>query len=241
MKEFKKKLAVILAFCMVLTSTVPAFAATIQEGAETSAQTEDKVLLENDEYEEASPSNTKYEDNILTDEEDIEEVIIEENFEDVALIDDTEEVLPAEDEEAEFFAEVKVGNVIITAKAEAGVVPKGTILKAKKVVDKEVKEAIDEVVEEKRENEAQVVESLKFDIKLLKDDEEIEPDGLVSLSFALADAAANAEANIYHIIEDEETAELVEAEVLEVEKVEEPEDETPLVLETEVPGFSYYV
>ena len=94
MATFKKRLAIILAVCLVVMNTVPAFAATDIEPQTDLTETE-TVLEENADIEPASPSNAEYE----------------------------EEELLEEDEE--FFGEVKVGNVIITAKAEAGVVQKG--------------------------------------------------------------------------------------------------------------------
>ena len=211
MKNFKKKLAVILAVCMVMTNILPAYAEPVSEleGNEnqyTEAVSEDEI---------ASPSDAKHEDNILTEEEDVGKSVSEEEFEDKSVIDDPVqgEETPTDTEgwDEEFFGEVRVGNIIITARAEAGVVPKGTELRAEMVVDAEVEEAIDEAVEEKREDETQVLESIKLDIKLFYNGEEIEPNGPVSISFAFADALANAEANIYHIIEDEETKELIKA------------------------------
>ena len=87
MATFKKRLAIILAVCLVVMNTVPAFAATDIEPQTDLTETE-TVLEENADVEPASPSNAEYE----------EEELLEEG--------------------EEFFGEVKVGNVIITAKTE---------------------------------------------------------------------------------------------------------------------------
>ena len=156
MASLKRKIAVLLAVCMVVMNIAPAYA----EG-ETEPKTEstavESVQESEDEIEIASPSVAEYK-----------------NAEDDAEPEE-EEATPSEAEYEEFFDEVTVDGVTITATAKAGVVPVGTILSAEKVEDEDTEKAIDEVVEEKRGDKVNVAESFKFDIKLILDGEEIQP------------------------------------------------------------------
>ena len=245
MKRLKRKLAIVLAMIMVLTNAIPVFAdndiepqveiETIQE--EENVEIESTVL-EYEEIEKAEIPEIAEEEvggGVISKEETEpeEEIIIEEVV---------KEELSEEKIEEAFYDEETVDGVVITVTAEPGVIKPGTELWADRVKNTEVEEAIEEVVEDKREDNAQVIENYKFDIKLYLDGEEVEPNGKVTVSFALAKAAANADVNVYHIKEDENTEEIKEAEILESSVIEETEDEeTPLVVEAESESFSYYV
>lgn len=245
MKRLKRKLAIVLAMIMVLTNAIPVFAdndiepqveiETIQEEENVEIESTD---LECEEIEKAEIPEIAGEEvgrGVISKEETEpeEEIIIEEVV---------KEELSEEEIEEAFYDEETVDGVVITVTAEPGVIKPGTELWADRVKNTEVEEAIEEVVEDKREDNAQVIENYKFDIKLYLDGEEVEPNGKVTVSFALAKAAANADVNVYHIKEDENTEEIKEAEILESSVIEETEDEeTPLVVEAESESFSYYV
>ena len=139
-----------------------------------------------------------------------------------------------------------------------GVFPDNAELYAEKVEDVKTEEAIDEAVEnEKSEEEANknVASTFKFDIKMLVDGVEIQPDttkGKVYVSFEVARQLNEfMDVNVYHIKEDPESEEITGATALdaEVENVEISDDsadstdsvEEKTVVRAETDGFSFYV
>jgi len=150
----------------------------------------------------------------------------------------------SEAEKVPFEQSREVDGVVVTVRAEAGVFPKNAELSVKKVTKKAVLEDVEEAVEEVRDEETGVAGSYTYDIKVLCDGREIEPEGEVQVSFALAETVGKHEqVNVYHVSEDEEglTAEFLETDssVEENQGDEEREEETVVTVETD--GFSYYV
>ena len=232
MKEFKRRLAIVLAACMVLTNVMPAF-----------AEEEITPVIQEEITCDSSVS--------CASESEIEEATQEEAlYEDIEIENDIEEASPSE--EYAFISETIVDGVKIRITADEGVFPDNAELYAAKVEDAETEEAIDEAVEnEKSEEEADknVASNLKFDIKMLVDGEEIQPDttkGKVYVSFEVEKHLNDfMDVNVYHIKEDPDSEEITGATVLdsEVENVEISDDseaeKTVVVAETN--GFSYYV
>ena len=206
MEKLKRKLAVVLATVMVFTSVVPAFAEAVPgpEGSEqlyTGAEEKELIfpeeLREDAEYagsvsfRRSTPSNAEHPDEaeaedeigMIPEETGPEEP--EQNPEDAV----PGKAAPSDAEYAEVF-ETVVDGVKITVTADAGVFPEGAQLWAEKVEEAATEEAIDKAIEEeKSEKEAakKVASSIKFDIKMLLDGEEVQPDtgkGTVKISFA---------------------------------------------------------
>lgn len=145
---------------------------------------------------------------------------------------ETETLMPAFEP-----APVNIDGVIITVSAPEGVFPEGSSLSVTKVSASELRR-VDAAVEEQRDENVNVASSYTYDIKVLYNGEEIQPaDGLVSVSFALAEVAdQNLDTNVYHVSEDEVTGEL-EAEVLDVVEEDSGEESVVTVL---TDGFSYF-
>ena len=222
MASLKRKLAVLLAVCMVVMTVAPAYAEGETEPKAESTEVE-SVQESEDEIEISSPSVAEYGEEIVPEEENADELKDEEELEE------------------DFFDRVVVDGVVITATAKAGVVPAGTKLSAEKVEDEDTEKAIDEVVEEKRGDKVNVAESFKFDIKLILDGEEIQPKGKLNITFSMEEAVNdNAKIDVYHIIENKETDELIKAEELKV-KTENKEEEEVTEFSVETTGCSYYV
>ena len=170
MKDFKRRLAIVLAACMVLTNVMPAFA---EETAEIPAVGNEIVQEEitETELDVATPEEALYEDAEIEN-DDIEEITPSDG--------DIEEASPSE--AYAFIREAVVDGVRITLTADAGVFPENAELYAVKIEDDETKEAIDEAVEAARKKDkdlknAKVLSSLKFDIKIvLPDGTELQPE-----------------------------------------------------------------
>ena len=220
MKSLKRKLAAILAISMIITNVIPAFAEPVSEMVKTENQQTEEVQTESElesEYKEATPSEAGYADAEEMEKEP-EEIILE-------------EATPSNAEYAAVFKTV-VDGVRITVSADAGVFPEGAQLWAEKVEDEATEEAIEEAVEKERDNNVNVAYSIKFDIKMLVNGEEVQPDtekGSVKVFFTLEEKISNCiDANAYHLKEDadgELTAENLEAEVKTVEEAAEEEKE----------------
>lgn len=233
MKELKRRLAIILAACMVLTNVMPAF-----------AEEEITPVIQEEINSDSSVS-------CASESEIIEEATQEEAlYEDIEIENDIEESSPSED--YAFIRETIVDGVKIRITADEGVFPDNAELYAAKVEDAETEEAIDEAVEnEKSEEEADknVASAFKFDIKMMVDGEEIQPDtakGKVYVSFEV-DKQLNEfmDVNVYHIEEDPDSEKITGATVLDSEaenvEINDDSDEEKTVVIAETNGFSYYV
>ena len=115
-----------------------------------------------------------------------------------------------EAELGEAFSEFKtVDGVIITVTAPEGVVPTGTKLHAKKVSKQATLDKVNEAIGEVSESENTVEPDYVFDIKLIYDGEEIEPDtsyGDVNVTFTLdkKEVKDSDKISVYHIPDKEE-------------------------------------
>jgi len=118
-------------------------------------------------------------------------------------------------EKVAFHEERILDGIRISVSADAGVFPKGSVLKAKKLVKKADKKKVEASIEEKlKEEDATLAESFIFDISIRdKDGEEIQPDtsqGEVKVSFEQLDLSALQEGKelaVFHLDEVEAEAE----------------------------------
>ena len=173
MTSIKTKLALLLAVCLMITSIFPVYAveapeteqpAVQEEITETgTAQQEKTQVQEQSDPEEATPDKAVYE----------------------------KEASSSEAEGTELLTwEKEVDGIIITLTADPGVFPDGAELFAERVEDEKTEEAIEEAVEKERDNTASVASNYKFDIKMLVNGEEVQPDtsnGTVKVGFRLAE------------------------------------------------------
>jgi len=164
---------------------------------------------------------------------------------------DISEVAEAEPEEAAFAASRIVSGVRVSVSAPAGVFPAGSRLSVKNV-SKNME--IENAVRAERSKDVFVSDSYVFDIKVLCNGEEVEPDtsyGSVSVEFALmgrkpADVLM---ADVYHIVHEEEDlyAEKLDVETgTEIDSTATPgnmsrDEGGDTVLTVETDSFSYYV
>ncbi|WP_408071177.1 Ig-like domain-containing protein [Butyrivibrio sp. JL13D10] len=148
-------------------------------------------------------------------------------------------------EESDVFDyETTVDGYRIKLHAEAGVVPAGTEVSVKKVNKVDGKKT-DDLVNEVLPEESAVYKSASFDITLLKDGEEFEPEGKVSVEITLDDKLADISSEnedvslqVFHIEDDQTTTE-VEANVNEdATDVYDKNDETVVSYDAE--SFSVY-
>ena len=130
-------------------------------------------------------------------------------------------------EKVAFHEERILDGIRISVSADAGVFPKGSVLKAKKLVKKADKKKVEASIEEKlKEEDSTLAESFIFDISIRdKDGEEIQPDtsqGEVKVSFEQLDLSALQEGKelaVFHL--DEVEAEAEKLEDVEVKHAEE--------------------
>ena len=130
-------------------------------------------------------------------------------------------------EKVAFHEERILDGIRISVSADAGVFPKGSVLKAKKLVKTADKKKVEASIEEKlKEEDATLAESFIFDISIRdKDGEEIQPDtsqGEVKVSFEQLDLSALQEGKelaVFHL--DEVEAEAEKLEDVEVKHAEE--------------------
>ena len=243
MNELKKKLAILLAVCMIMTNVLPVFAEPVYEPLTTEDQyTETKETeltiaeesSEDFEYEQATPPNASY--NELCIDEQEEAGLADDEYTGLTEFEDNpDELIPEEATPANarytdeiFIREAVVDGMTITLTADPGVFPEDAELWAEKVEDEVAEEAIEEAVEKERENNVNVAASYKFDIKMFVNGEEVQPDtskGSVKVTFTLAEELSEClDANAYHLKEDaagELTAENLGAEVKTVEEADE--------------------
>lgn len=249
MREIKKKLAIVLALCLVITNVSPAFAAEALSPDVGGPEVVNEVApdeVTSEDIEPASPAEAAYSD--LDEEETTSS--------------------DAEYSDGLFIREATVDGITITLTADPGVFPEEAELSVETVEDEKTEEAIEEAVEKERDETASVASSYKFDIKMLVNGEEVQPDtskGTVKVAFKLAEKVNDClEVNAYHLKEDakgELTAETLDTEVKTVEEAEtenavETADEDGVLpdgviendikkkvtaIEAETDGFSYYV
>ena len=138
-----------------------------------------------------------------------------------------EAILKTETEEEEFDEQVLVDGVLITVTAPAGVFPAGSTLSAKKITREQDLLKIREAVGEVRPSDQNTASSFCFDISVLLDGEEIQPDtekGSVQISFQMEDQeTADREVNVYHVVEETGAGQELKAEALDVRIEEDPE------------------
>ena len=121
----------------------------------------------------------------------------------------------AEDENKKVYTET-VDGITVTVTADAGVFPEGAELKVEKI-EKDEYDSLDEELEEavsaKRKRNTKAGGSFVFDITMLVDGEEVQPDnskGKVYVTFAMEKVLENkVSADVYHIREDEKNDETV--------------------------------
>lgn len=143
-------------------------------------------------------------------------------------------------EKVDFHEERILDGIRISVSADAGVFPKGSVLKAKKLVKKADKKKVEASIEEKlKEEDATLAESFIFDISIRdKDGEEIQPNtsqGEVKVSFEQIDLSAlqnGKELAVFHLDEVE-----AEAEKLEDVEVKHAEEKVEVIAE----HFSVFV
>ena len=106
-----------------------------------------------------------------------------------------------------------VGNITVKVTAEAGVVPTGTEVHAKRVSDGAVREAVEEAVTE----EGKSLDGYEaIDVTLVKDGQEIQPDGKVNVCFFDANLEGE-DVAVYHVTDDASTVTEVDARQAEVD------------------------
>ena len=101
----------------------------------------------------------------------------------------------------------RVGNITVKVTAEAGVVPAGTEVHAKRVSDGAVREAVEEAVAE----EGKALDGYEaIDVTLVKDGQEIQPDGKVNVCFFDANLEGE-DVAVYHVADDASSVTEVDA------------------------------
>lgn len=111
--------------------------------------------------------------------------------------------------------ETTVDDVKITVKAKEGVIPEEAELFAEAVEDDGIREDIREAVKEKRSKAVQVSESFLYDISLLLDGEEYQPEGKVTVTFLIpGERDREQKPCVFHVLSDKETEKITGAEVL---------------------------
>ena len=145
-------------------------------------------------------------------------------------LDTMENAQEGSDEETQFDESMTVDGVTVSVSAPEGVFPAGSKLSVKQVTEKNEK-YVGKIVDEVRDDEAQVAVSYTFDIKVLDEDgNELQPadDRIVKVSFTTSEVSdTNLETDIYHIT-DEGEAEKLETEIRDDE------------VSAETDGFSFY-
>ncbi|MCD7744963.1 MAG: DUF5979 domain-containing protein [Lachnospiraceae bacterium] len=122
------------------------------------------------------------------------------------------DLLTIEEEEGPTELVTYCNGVKITVTAEPGVLAAGTTLQATRVSASKVTDAIEELLDEEQE----LGDTVAFDIVLMSaDGEEIQPDGLVTVSFSNVSFAEDAEAEdteliVTHVTDDYATAMLMD-------------------------------
>lgn len=192
------------------------------EEIETVSNEMSQTTQEKEEVVSNEESQTSEEVETLSSEENeiVEETNVEENIEAVVEVN-----YPS-------FNESKViDNITITVSAAEGVFPEGSYLYIEKV-DNDTLKQVDDVINEQRNKDANVVSSYTFDIKVFdKDNNEVQPsdNNSVKVSFKLQEVENNnLEAQVYHVSDTD----------LSVEQLNVENDNDTLVVETE--SFSYY-
>ena len=100
-----------------------------------------------------------------------------------------------------------IGNITVKVTAEAGVVPAGTEVHAKRVSDGAVREAVEEAVAE----EGKALDGYEaIDVTLVKDGQEIQPDGKVNVCFFDANLEGE-DVAVYHVADDASSVTEVDA------------------------------
>ena len=265
MKNAKRKLAVILALCLVMQTVIPAYA----ETEDTTAQTEAVAVVPEAE----APEEVFEAKEVLEVIPEAEVVLPEAVYEEAAMLGIDRATPSSAKREGEILIrEITVDGIKITLTADPGVFPEDAELWAERVEDEAAEEAIEEAVEKERDSRVNVASSFKFDIKMLLLGEEIQPDttkGSVKVTFTLEEKLNDClTANAYHLKEKadgELKAENLDAEVKTVEAgATESSEEAALLeedeilsdgiieddaalnaevteIEAEITGFSYYV
>jgi len=211
MKKFRRSIALILTMMMAFQPAMTAFAENGEEGVFFEKIREGSPTMETIAGE---ASQEIIEDVTEPEEESVEET----GPEDVSADDGADVVTPSDADapetatptdaakEPEAFEESKeTDGVLVTVKADAGVFPEGAVLSVKKVVREEELAAIEEAIEKTREDGKNISASYSFDIRILAEGEEVQPDraaGDVKVSFELAEPLdGNFEAHVYHVTE----------------------------------------
>lgn len=211
------------------SETLPAQEADAVYATSSDAISEDEVLAE---ATDASPSNAEEklydEDGFLMDgpvaAETAETAEASETAKtsEAAVISGVQEtaIPQVEKEIGEKFEEsLIVDDVIITVSAPEGVFPAGAELSVRKIEDESELQDVENAVREKRPEKVSVIQSWPFDIKVLLEGEEVEPDtdrGMVRVSFALPGVDFTGKgAAVYHI-QDGMEAESLETELEEL-------------------------
>lgn len=225
---------------------------TEEEGAdslEAEPVAEEETPAEEAETEETAEETTQEESDPETVPETTEEFTSEEETEDMDMLlqdkeEDTEE--PSEEETTEeetseeetteasypeFSQSVTVDGIIITVTAEEGVFPEDAVLHAS-AVSSAAQTEVEGLVDSLREEDANVAVSYTYDITIVNaQGEELQPadDAKVKVSFAMAEVQdANLQANVYHVSDALDEAELLETEI----------EEDAVVAQSD--GFSIY-
>ncbi len=292
MKSFKRKAAIILALCLIITTVMPAFAEGTEEVKPAAGQemvqdqisnqisnqisdseievTEPEIAATADDEIEVAADGEKTEETVteetVTEENVPEENIPEEPVEEKGAAEDVQEEIKesSPSETVVFTAEEEVDGIKVIIKADKGVFPESAKLVVSKVDDAKTEDAIEEAVEQKREENTSVAESIKLDIKMFDENgQEIQPDntkGKFKLLFEFNQKLNDSmNVNVYHIKDDPETKEITDAEVLDIkddsdteefvqvnedsetQEIQGDAEETGTVIPVEPDGFSFYV
>ena len=223
MKRFNKYITSLLTILMLLTSSgMPIIA---------DDETTDPEIVEVNEDEISEDIVQDLNDNEVI-EEIVEEEVNEDVEEDIYVVEikDNKEIRT---EAYPFSQSAQIDDVIITVSAEEGVFPEGATLFVEKV---EIK-AVDEAIEEARDENKNVAVSYTYDIKVLDQyGNELQPNGKVSVKFSLAEKMQEAlSVDVYHIDENMNT-EILNTEVS--DNIDNKDLNTDVEVETE--SFSYY-
>ena len=131
-----------------------------------------------------------------------------------------------------------IDDVTITLSSPEGVFPEGAELSVRKITEESELQDIEDIVSPERPENITVLRSLNYDIKVLLDGEEIQPDtdhGKVRVSFTLENEdLSKKHAAVYHIQDEdgkEKNAESLDVEVETLTEASEPTDDGALLLQ----------
>ncbi|WP_035773555.1 Ig-like domain-containing protein [Butyrivibrio sp. VCD2006] len=184
------------------------------ESSEDASDSNENAAVEGD----TSSENTEETENIAKEDaeaaENPEEAVSDGNAEEKEAAPSVSDGDAKESTTGAFDYEEHISGYTIKLHAEEGIIPEGTEVSIKKVT-KVAGQKVDDLVNDALPAESAVYDSASFDITLLKDGQEFEPEGVVSVEITLDEELSNANSEsdsttvqVFHIEDDATTTEI---------------------------------